>query len=102
MDVRRLNRIIGSSLRVAMAFFVFFYLLEIWGIDIHFGKAVVRAAFNILIAVLICYATWEVISAAIQRRLAEEMPDTDEDMEKKEAPAVHVSVPSCCCCVNSF
>ena len=82
MDVRRLNRIIGSSLRIAMAFFVFFYLLEIWGIDIHFGKAVVRAAFNILIAVLICYATWEVISAAIQRRLAKEMPETDEDMEE--------------------
>jgi small-conductance mechanosensitive channel len=82
MDVRRLNRIIGSSLRILLAVFLFFYLLEIWGIDVHFGKAVTRAVFNILIAVLICYVTWEVISAAIQRRLAEEMPDTDEDMEE--------------------
>jgi hypothetical protein len=56
--------------------------LEIWGINIHFGKAVVRAAFNILIAVLICYATWELISAAIQRKLAEEMPEADEEMEE--------------------
>jgi small-conductance mechanosensitive channel len=82
MDVRRLNRIIGSGLRIALAAFVFFYLLEIWGIDVHFGKAVTRAVFNILIAVLICYATWEVISAAIQRRLAEEMPGADEEMEE--------------------
>ncbi len=82
MDGRRLNRIIGSTLRIALAAFVFFYLLEVWGLDIHFDKAVLRAAFNILIAVLICYATWEVISAAIQRRLAEEMPETDEEMEE--------------------
>ena len=82
MDVRRLNRIIGSSLRIAMAAFLFFYLLEIWGIDIHFGKVVTRAVFNILIAVLICYATWELISAAIQRRLAKEISETDEEMEE--------------------
>ncbi len=82
LDVRRLNRIIGSGLRIALAAFVFFYLLEIWGIDIQVGKSVTRTAFNILVAVLICYVTWEVISAAIQRKLAEEMPETDEDMEE--------------------
>jgi small-conductance mechanosensitive channel len=82
IDVRRLNRIIGSALRIALAAFIFFYLLEIWGIDIQIGKSVTRTAFKILIAVLICYATWEMISAAIQRKLAEEMPETDEDMEE--------------------
>jgi small-conductance mechanosensitive channel len=82
IDVRRLNRIIGSSLRIALAAFVFLYLLEIWGIDIQVGKAVIRTASNILVVVLICYVTWEVISAAIQRKLAEEMPETDEDMEE--------------------
>ncbi|MHC4105821.1 MAG: hypothetical protein ACYSR9_12840, partial [Planctomycetota bacterium] len=82
LDVRRLNRIIGGGLRMALAAFVFFYLLEIWGIDIQFGIAVTKAAFNILIVVLICYVFWEVISAIIQRRLVEEMPETDEDMEE--------------------
>ena len=60
IDVRRLNRIIGSSLRIALAAYVFFYLLEIWGIDIQVGRAVARTAFNILVAVLICYVMWEV------------------------------------------
>jgi small-conductance mechanosensitive channel len=82
MDVRRINRIIGGGLRIALATFVFFYLLGIWGVDIQFGIAVAKAASNILIVVLICYVLWEVISAMIQRRLAAEMPETDEDMEE--------------------
>jgi small-conductance mechanosensitive channel len=82
LDVRRLNRIIGGGLRIVLAAFVFFYLLGIWGVDIHFGIAVTKAAFNILIVVLICYVFWEVISAMIQRRLAIEMPESDEDMEE--------------------
>jgi small-conductance mechanosensitive channel len=82
MDVRRINRIIGGGLRILLATFVFFYLLGIWGVDIQFGIAVAKAASNILIVVLICYVLWEVISAMIQRRLAAEMPETDEDMEE--------------------
>jgi small-conductance mechanosensitive channel len=82
MNIRRINRIIGGGLRIALASFVFFYLLEIWGVDIQLGKAVTKAASKILIVVLICYVFWEVISAMIQRRLATEMPETDEDMEE--------------------
>jgi len=82
-NMQHFNRIIGRGLRIALAAAVFFYLLDIWGIDIQVGKAVTRTAFNILIAVLICYVTWEVINAAIQRRLKLEMPsDDDEDREE--------------------
>ncbi len=82
LDVRRLNRMIGGGLRIVLAAFVFFYLLEIWGVDIEFGIAVTKAASHILIVVLICYVLWEVISAMIQRRLVEEMPEEDEEMEE--------------------
>jgi len=82
IDLHRLNRIIGSSLRIALAAFVFFYLLGMWGIEISIGKAVTRAVFHILIAVLICYVTWEVISVAIQRRMAKEVVDDGEDKEE--------------------
>jgi len=86
MDVRRLNRIIGSGLRIALAVFIFLYLLEVWGIDVQFGRALTRAVVNILVAVLICYMAWELISAAIQRRLQVEMPEDDDD-EKEEGGA---------------
>ncbi len=82
LDVHRLNRIVGGGLRLALAAFAFFYLLKIWGIEIQFGIAVIRTALSLLIVLLICYVTWEIISAAIQRRLEEEMPETDEDMEE--------------------
>jgi small-conductance mechanosensitive channel len=82
LNMHRLNRIIGGGLRIALAAFVFLYLLELWGIDIQVGVAVTKAAFNILIVVLICYVAWEVISAVIQRRLVAEIPETDEDMEE--------------------
>ena len=82
LDVRRLNRMIGGGLRIALAASVFLYLLKIWGVDIQFGIAVIKAASNILIVALICYVLWEVISAMIQRRLATEMPEDDEDMEE--------------------
>jgi small-conductance mechanosensitive channel len=82
LDVRRLNRIIGGGLRIVLALFIFLYLLEIWGFDIEFGITITKAASHILIVVLICYVLWEVISALIQRKLAEEMPETDEDMEE--------------------
>ena len=81
LDASRLNRIFGGGLRIALAAFVFFYLMEVWGIDVQFGKALARAAFKILVVVLICYVTWDLISAVIQRRLKKETPE-DEDDEK--------------------
>jgi len=82
MDSRRLNRVIGSGLRIALLTFVLFYLLEIWGMEVQFGKTMAHASFNILITVLICYVSWEVISTVIQKRLAEEVPETDEEQEE--------------------
>ena len=82
LNVQRLNRIVGGGLRIVLAAFVFFFLLDIWGFDIKIGKAVARTAFNILIAVLICYVTWEVISTAIQRRLQQEIPEDEEQREE--------------------
>jgi small-conductance mechanosensitive channel len=82
----RAKRVIQSGSRVALAAFFIFYLMGIWGIEIQIGKTIARAGFNILIAVLICYVAWELVSAAIQKRLKQEIPD-DEDEEKEEGGA---------------
>ncbi|MGD2272824.1 MAG: mechanosensitive ion channel, partial [Desulfobacterales bacterium] len=86
IHLSRAKRVIQSGSRVALAAFFIFYLMGVWGIEIQIGKAVARAAFNILIAVLICYVTWELISAAIQKRLKQEIPE-DEEGEKEEGGA---------------
>ena len=82
MNVNRISRIIGGGLRFALMTLVIFYLLNIWGLEFNFGKAIMRGAFSLFIVALIFYVAWEFFSAAIQRRLSEEVPDIDEDMEE--------------------
>jgi small-conductance mechanosensitive channel len=82
VEFSRMKEIIVSSLRIAMVALFIVWIMNIWGIELPIGKAVVKAVINILIVVLLCYVVWEFLNAAIQRKLGEEMPDNDEDMEE--------------------
>jgi len=82
VDVDRMKTVVRNGLRIALAALIAFWILRLWGVELAVGRAVARAAFNILIVVLICYVLWEVTSAAIQRRLQEEIPEEDEDREE--------------------
>ncbi|MFO7687814.1 MAG: mechanosensitive ion channel family protein [Desulfobacterales bacterium] len=82
VNVRRMQRVIRTGLRAALAAWMAFWLLSIWGIDLPIGKEVTAAVFNILVVVIIGYVAWEVISAAIHRRIKQEKPDDDEDRDE--------------------
>jgi small-conductance mechanosensitive channel len=82
VDIARMKTVIRTGLRIALAALIAFWILQLWGVELTVGRAVARAAFNILIVVLICYVLWEVTSAAIQRRLKQEIPDDDEEREE--------------------
>ncbi len=84
LDIGRLRKIVRGGLRVALAFLAFFWIMRIWGVELKIGEEVARAAFRILVVVLICFVAWELGNAAIKRRLAKEMPEEDEDDEKEE------------------
>jgi small-conductance mechanosensitive channel len=84
LDIGRLRKIVRGGLRVALAFLMFFWIMRIWGVELKIGQEVARAAFNILVVVLVCFIAWELGNAAIKRRLAKEMPEEDEDDEKEE------------------
>ena len=84
LDIGRLRKIVRGGLRVALAFLMMFWIMRIWGVEFKIGQEVARAAFNILVVVLVCFVTWELGNAAIKRRLAKEIPDEDEDDEKEE------------------
>ncbi|MFZ0242665.1 MAG: mechanosensitive ion channel family protein [Desulfobacterales bacterium] len=84
LDIDRMQTIVRGGLRVALAFLMFFWVLRIWGVNLRIGQEVARAAFDILVVVVICFVAWELVNAAIKRRLAKEMPDEDEDEEKEE------------------
>ena len=78
----RMKHVLRSGLRFTLGALIFFWIMRLWGVSLPVGRAVADASFDILITVLVCYVAWELISAAIQRRLAAEMPEVDEDMEE--------------------
>jgi len=82
LDINRMQRVLRGGLRIALAASAFFWIMSIWGIELPVGRSVADGTFDILITILICYVAWELINAAIQRRLALEIPETDEDMEE--------------------
>ncbi|MHC4106260.1 MAG: hypothetical protein ACYSR9_15055, partial [Planctomycetota bacterium] len=82
INISRVKRVLRTGLRIALAASMFFWIMSVWGIELPVGKEVANAIFDILITVLICYVLWELINAAIQRRLQVEMPESDEDHEE--------------------
>ena len=61
---------------------LFFWILDIWNVDLPVGEAVVRTLIKILMVVLICYVAWGLINAAIMRRMRLEVPEADDEQEE--------------------
>jgi small-conductance mechanosensitive channel len=83
LDLDRMKGPLRTGLRLALAVLLFFWILDIWNVDLPVGEAVVTTLIEILVIVLICYVAWGLINAAIQRRMRREIPeDTSEEMEE--------------------
>jgi small-conductance mechanosensitive channel len=54
----------------------------LWGIDLPVGRLLTRTALSIVLALLLGVIIWELTKARIDRKLQEEMPDSDEGMEE--------------------
>ena len=82
LDLDRMKGPLRTALRLALAVLLFFWILDIWNVDLPVGEAVVRTLIKILMVVLICYVAWGLINAAIMRRMRLEMPEVDEEQEE--------------------
>ena len=83
LDLDRMKGPLRTTLRLALAVLLFFWILDIWEVNLPIGEAVVTTLIKILLVVLICYVAWGIINAAIARRMRREMPeDTSEEMEE--------------------
>jgi len=74
--------VIKGALRILLAGLMFFLILRLWGIDLPIGRIFTSTALNIIGLALLGIVVWQYTKARIDRRLREEMPDTDEDMEE--------------------
>jgi small-conductance mechanosensitive channel len=73
---------IKGALRILLAGVMFFLILRLWGIDLPLGRIFTSTALNILGLALLGIVVWQYTKARIDRRLREEMPEEDEDMEE--------------------
>jgi small-conductance mechanosensitive channel len=87
LDLDRMKGPLRTTLRLALAVLLFFWILDIWDVNLPIGEAVVRTLIEILVVVLICYVAWGLINAAIIRRMRAEMPEAEADDEKEEGGA---------------
>ena len=74
--------VIKGALRILLAGLMFFLILRLWGIDLPIGRIFTSTALNIIGLALLGIVVWQYTKARIDRRLQEEMPDDDEDMEE--------------------
>jgi small-conductance mechanosensitive channel len=87
LDLDRMKDPLRAALRLALAVLLFFWILDIWNVDLPIGETVVKTLIKILVVVLVCYVAWGLINAAILRRMRKEMPEAEEDDEKEEGGA---------------
>jgi small-conductance mechanosensitive channel len=82
LDLERMRGPLRAALRLSLAVLLLFWILEIWGVSLPIGEAVVGTLIKILVVVLVCYIAWGIINAAIMRRMQQEMPEDEEEMEE--------------------
>ncbi len=81
-DIKHFAPFIRKAFRVLLVTSLFIIVLRLWGIDLSFARIFTRGALSIVVALLLGFVAWELIKARIDRKLKEEMPDSDEDMEE--------------------
>jgi small-conductance mechanosensitive channel len=82
LDLDRMKGPLRGALRLALAVLLFFWILDIWNLDLPIGAAGVATLIKIVVVVLICYVSWGLVNAAIMRRMRDEMPEEDEEQEE--------------------
>jgi len=74
--------LIKITLRILLVALLFFLIMRLWGIDLPLGRLFTSTALNILGMVLLGIVVWQFTKARIDRKIREEMPDDDEEMEE--------------------
>jgi small-conductance mechanosensitive channel len=74
--------VIKIALRILLVALMFFLILSLWGIDLPVGRIFTSTALNILGLLLLGVVVWQYIKARIDKKIRDEMPDEDEEMEE--------------------
>jgi small-conductance mechanosensitive channel len=73
---------IRRSFRVLLATSLFFLVLKLWGIHLPLATVFTENALAVLLTLLIAFVCWQFAKAYVDRRLQEDMPEDDEEMDE--------------------
>lgn len=63
---------------------LFFWIMNLWGLDLPVGRSIVQSALTIFTTLLVGYAVWEICRAIIDRKLEEDRAQGGVDLEEAE------------------
>ena len=66
---------------------LFFWVMNLWGLDLPLGRSVVQSAASIFATLLLAYVVWEICRTIIDRMLEEDRPQSEQDMDDMEEGA---------------
>jgi small-conductance mechanosensitive channel len=66
---------------------LFFWVLNLWGLDLPLGRSIVQSAASIFATLLLAYVVWEICRTIIDRKLEEDRAQSGLDMEDMEEGA---------------
>ena len=76
--------LIRKLMGLLIGFSLFFWVMNLWGLDLPLGRAVVQSAMTIFATLLLAYVVWEICRSLIDRKLEEDSPQSEESMEDLE------------------
>jgi small-conductance mechanosensitive channel len=76
--------LIRNLMGILIACTLFFWLMNLWGLDLPLGRSVVQSALSIFATLLLAYVVWEICRTIIDRMLEEDSPLSGQDMEDME------------------
>ncbi|MCE5243354.1 MAG: mechanosensitive ion channel family protein [Syntrophobacteraceae bacterium] len=74
--------LIRKTFRLVLLIFLFFAVLDFWGIRIDIGRIFARNVLGILIAFVLGLLAWEIVKTLIDRKIEEGMPLQSDDAEE--------------------
>jgi small-conductance mechanosensitive channel len=79
--------LIRNLMGILIACALFFWVMNLWGLDLPLGRSVVQSALSIFTTLLLAYVVWEICRTIIDRKLEEDRPQSEQDMEDMEEGA---------------
>jgi small-conductance mechanosensitive channel len=81
-NIKHFAPLIRKIFRFVLGALLFFIVLGLWGIDLSLGRIFAAEVLQIIMVLLLGFVVWEFAKSRIDRKLKEEMPDEDEEMEE--------------------